>query len=405
MVEMIVAMSVGIMVAAAAFMLARNSTLFFQNEARIATAQFGAIIGLSRMQAELQRAGYLSSANVQRDPMRCGTMSDWPVGLKELAGIRIEQNGSVTRHPGDHALSALNNLQPDAVIIGGALNSTERFAVRLVAPGAGGLDVFLSIDDGAMQRTLEAQKAGAPGLAAIFAQGRFLRLLDHEGRHVYGVINSFTMVDANTLRISLSATPYVPTRKTYNQCGCTGFCTGTQVSSIARVLYDVRSIDTAQYPQYQSLFTTARHAAPGQHVGFPAEDRTELVRVELDANDAEIDSTLEVVAEHVVDFKLGLSVATQGSTPTLTRYPIGDPQVYAIAQSPSTAAPNQGPQHVRSVQVRLSTRAAERDRDVALPTPAGGGVLRFNLGNNQGFARVRTITADVSLPNQAGVTW
>ena len=93
--------------------------------------------------------------------------------------------------------------------------------------------------------------------------------------------------------------------------------------------------------------------------------------------------------------------------PTIDRYDIGDPNVYVIA-GPLGGGGN--PQRIRSVQVRLSVRANKRDRDVAIPNPPDGGIYRFNLGvdgggNPRGFARVRTLIADVSLPNLNGVSW
>jgi hypothetical protein len=45
------------------------------------------------------------------------------------------------------------------------------------------------------------------------------------------------------------------------------------------------------------------------------------------------------------------------------------------------------------------------DRTVGLPKTTDGGLLRYDLGSDLGFARVRTLIADVYLSNQAGVSW
>ena len=132
--------------------------------------------------------------------------------------------------------------------------------------------------------------------------------------------------------------------------------------------------------------------------------RTELVRVELDADGAELDDTLEVVAEYAVDLKFGLTSASPGPTPVVTRYAIGEPEVYEIAAALDAGGT---PERIRSLTVRLSTRAAIRDRERGLPAPSEGGLLRFQLGPNpsDGFARMRTLVNEVSLPNLAGSTW
>ena len=96
LVELLVAMRAGVLVAMAAFLLARNATKFFQLESRISAAQFANMIGLNRLKTDLSRGGFLASANVNDDPLICGK-SNWPAGLNELAAIRIEQNGSKVR--------------------------------------------------------------------------------------------------------------------------------------------------------------------------------------------------------------------------------------------------------------------------------------------------------------------
>jgi hypothetical protein len=50
----------------------------------------------------------------------------------------------------------------------------------------------------------------------------------------------------------------------------------------------------------------------------------------------------------------------------------------------------------------VRSREADRESDVA---EVGSGLYRFRLGANEGWARVRTFQADVTLPNQASVNW
>ncbi|MBI4951342.1 MAG: prepilin-type N-terminal cleavage/methylation domain-containing protein [Myxococcales bacterium] len=408
MVELMVALLIGTLIAAAAFLLARQATTVFQNEARISSAQFGVSIGMSRLQADLQRAGFMSSPAIAKDPTRCGSMADWPDGLRLLSAVTIEEGGSVARHGGDHALSGANGLNPDAIIIGGAISTTEQFAVRGVFPGAtGGKDLIFEVRSGPYQRTMGLDP-GSPNncpqrLEDIFRVGRFLRIVDAEGRASYGVISAVDMNDPTQPRVSLAAPPIIPTKDAGSPCGPSGgFATGTLVNPVARVLYDLRAVTAAAYPRYAGLYSKAQNPGSAYHVGVGEPARTELVRVELDADGAELDDTLEVVSEFAVDLKFGLTSATAGTSPVVTHVPIGAPAVY------TTAAPLDGggtPERVRAVQVRLSTRASLRDRDVGLAAPSQGGLYRFGLGLNAGFTRMRTLVADVTLPNLAGIIW
>jgi hypothetical protein len=49
----------------------------------------------------------------------------------------------------------------------------------------------------------------------------------------------------------------------------------------------------------------------------------------------------------------------------------------------------------------VRSREADRPSNVT----GGAGLFRFKLGANDGWARVRTFQATVSLPNQMGIPW
>ncbi|MBW2458910.1 MAG: prepilin-type cleavage/methylation domain-containing protein, partial [Deltaproteobacteria bacterium] len=239
-------------------------------------------------------------------------------------------------------------------------------------------------------------------LNEVFKVGRYLRIVDSEGHEAYGVISGLVMTGTFP-RVSVAPTPAVPTKETSGGvCGCTQPCVGNLVNPVVRHLYDLRTVNPALYPQYAGLFAAAGHDMQARHKGEVVIPRTELVRVELDADDNEMPTTLEVLAEYAVDLKFGLTEAIPagpvGGIPTLVRHPIGTAPVYAIA---APLASNGTPERIRAVQIQLSIRSAKRDRDVAIAGP-GGGLLRFSLGLGRGFARMRTLTADVALSNVDG---
>jgi hypothetical protein len=403
-VELVVSLSAGLIIAASAFSLARNATTFFKSETSIGSAQFSALLGLNRLQAELKRAGFKSTPNIMADPQRCGGTGSFGNGMLETAGVQIVEDGSAVTNAGDHLLTGTNLLTPDAIIIGGMFFGTEHYAVQSIVASGGGYDIRLqtSLNDGAHARTVRNAATTASAYAPIFSAGRYLRLVDLEGREAWGVITGFDTTGTYPT-VSLAAVPALPLRETEEVCGCSGSCVGALINPVVRMRYDLRSIDPVKYPQYDGLYDKSTHGLAAYHKGTIEPQRTELVRVELDAANAEIDSTLEVLAEYAVDLKFGLTEVVPGvPAPTLDRHAIGAADVYAVA---ATIAGGGTPQRIRALQVRFSTRAQRRDRDVAIANPTSGGIFRYNLGANRGFARVRTVTASISLPNMNGTTW
>ena len=101
--------------------------------------------------------------------------------------------------------------------------------------------------------------------------------------------------------------------------------------------------------------------------------------------------------------------------PVLTTYDVGNPTVYTYANVASQAAVTAGPERIRSLRVRLSVRSREGDRDgdvapALMPvtlqdnTPGSGGQYRYLLSNGS-YSRVRTMQAEISLPNNSVFLW
>lgn len=431
LVELLVAMTAGLMVSMAAFLLSKNATRFFQNEARVSAAHLAATLGINRISADLQRAGLLSSANVLQDPFVCGKspiVLTWPDGMRRLAGIEIERNGSELAHPGAELSQSTvgNGLHPDALIIGGSMNTLEQFYFNTISCGPGGCAVNLDPLSGAVKRTLLRQQGEDPLVVLrddIFRAGRFLRIqMLGQAESMYSIIQGITVVGdpPTTITIQLEATPNLPT-VVANGCGLpAGFGAG-YVNPVSRIRYDIRSVRTD--PNYGPLVAPISPEATGDDL------RTELVRVELGADNLEDPTTLELVAEYAVDLKFGITRATEDpdpliTNPTLIRHRISDPvdaNVYSFAAGNANAG--SAPQRIRAVQVRLATRTRAPDRDVGLPLPGGldGRRLRFLIPGiipgvlSDGdtvppdsppvYARMRTLYAEVALQNQARIKW
>jgi prepilin-type N-terminal cleavage/methylation domain-containing protein len=446
LVELIIAMAAGLAVAAAAVLLSKNASRVFQNEVRFTSAHLAAVLGISRLSADLQRAAFLSSPNVSAlagknvDPTLCGSAITWQNGARRLAGVTIIRNGSELAH-GAAALgqSIANGFSPDALIIGGAFGTNEQFPVREIV----GLNVYLQVyrdpvdplrdaRPGAMVRTLNRAAAGSQltTLNDIFRTGRLLRLIaPGQGQYMYGVIDGVDAPGADTpngptdVIVRLKASPTLPVSDG-KSCGLSGRCAGCFANPVARIRYDIRSL--IGHPTYGPLVDPAT-ASPNPATAVLSGDngRTELVRVELDEENAEIGSTLELVSEYAVDLEFGISVASVVAPaqpePVITRYPV-DPNTTEIYTTGADIYDNGTPQRIRAVQVRLSTRTRAPDRIAHLAEPTTGDPLRFVIpgivpsvdspGDHQPldapptYARLRTIYADIALPNQARAdTW
>ncbi|MGH7285012.1 MAG: hypothetical protein ACRELY_26085, partial [Polyangiaceae bacterium] len=153
-------------------------------------------------------------------------------------------------------------------------------------------------------------------------------------------------------------------------------------------------------PQYAPLAPPA---------GAPA--KYDLVREWVDSTGLVV-GTPELIAEYAVDLKLAFTIDNGTYTgaaplPNLLALAFDDSanQTYA----PLTVSATAIPQRIRSVQVRLSTRSPMGDRGGALSTPGNTYQLRYctkatgcTAGvDSKDWARMRTVTTEVALPNQA----
>jgi hypothetical protein len=169
------------------------------------------------------------------------------------------------------------------------------------------------------------------------------------------------------------------------------------------IRYEIRDMKALDLPEYRPLYA-ASATAPGD------EKRYELVRVELDSAGNEMAGTLEIVAEYAVDLRFGLTVATTtGIDPVITEFPIGDSKVYDYSFDVATKTTTPGPERIRSVRARFTTRSREADRATAIAPPSGappGTLFRYAMGGDGGsYARARSLTADIQLPNHTSIAW
>jgi hypothetical protein len=159
----------------------------------------------------------------------------------------------------------------------------------------------------------------------------------------------------------------------------------------------------------------------------------------IDANGVADKTTFEVIGEYAADLKFAFTVDTSApvvdtgipGSPAPGTYPIGaTPLQYLALDDPSgsngnwgaivNANPTIGPQRIRAVRVRMSTRTSIPDRTLNItplnPVPVTGpgiGLYRYcasppcsgpTFSQNATaptWARVRSVVTEVALPNQA----
>lgn len=399
LVELLVALTGGLFVSIAVFALARDASRFYQREGRLANATLAGLVGFERLRADIARAGFLSSPNIQTDPGVCTRLTS-PTLLANLASVLITNAGSAT-DPANPALEQ-NDLEPDSLLLAGSYASPDEFPIRTVVPTAGNsVTVFLQAASGPMARlgyTTAAQADRQRVLEQVFAPNRVLRLVDNEGRQHYGVIQE---VEIDPLgeqpSIVLSSAAAIQFRSAGGQlCGLKGLETGATVNVVNFIRYGVQSL--SEDDNYAELYTGSTYP--------PDEHRTELVRTELGVDGTEL--TAELAAEYAVDLQAEATSVTNGpaTDPTIALVTSEDAQFASITSLPTSAGSR--PQDIRAIRVRLSVRSREADRETPISTgvPAGS-IYRMALGADGGapFARVRTLQADIMLNNHAGIQW
>lgn len=388
--ELMVAITGGLFVSIAVFSMARFGSRFYQQESRVANATMSGIVGFERLKADITRAGFLASPNVQRDPNVCGqpaTDASWPAQLRDLASIQITPD-FLTGHP---VLDTATNgsIKPDQITLAGSYVSGDEYPIRHIQQVGTGYDVFLQVLTGPMARL------GTANLNAVFQPGRALRIIDESGKQQYGTISS-TSFNAGQPVVTLSQSPQLILRQSGSQqCGFKGLETGARANVVNFIRYELR--DMTADTDHGALFANTNAAVIGD------DSRVELVRYEIDTAGNEIDGTLEIVSEFAVDLGFGVRVASIDSSlnQTLNTTTIG------LADTPTSGGT---PELVRVVRTRLSVRSREADRSGAADPNGLGELYRIALNPSaaaadQRWARVRTIQADISLPNQMGVTW
>jgi hypothetical protein len=361
-------------------------------QSRVADATLQSVIGFERLKADIARAGFLSTPNIAQDPSVCrGPLTDpaYPSGLLSLASVQI---GAAT----DPSTESTNNgLTPSSITLAGSYDSPDLFVARNITQGSP--VVFLALNSLGMANIGYEPVTGGAALGRVFRTGRALRILDDAGGVQFAKIAGVT--GGAQPRITLDPAPGVQFRGTNvtDRCGVRGH--GNDFVNVVNIIrYDIRDL-------------SGTAGLDAMYQGGPVYEgtRRELIREEIDVEGNPDASSLELVAEYVVDLDFSLLVASNAAA-QLTR--VTDANVGTFAGNVQTLGASDGPQRIRALHAWLSVRSQEADRTTTLALPStapGPNLLRISLHPTNGtlppFARVRTLQSTIFLPNQARANW
>jgi prepilin-type N-terminal cleavage/methylation domain-containing protein len=423
--ELMSSLTAGLIIAGAVVSLSRSASETFHEEGRTLTAQAGSRQAMEQLSLDLMRAGYMSTGNIQADPfvarppgvLMNDVIPSQYVGLRRLAGVRLIVGGSKAATDPQSTNAGLN---PDTIELGGNFTTADQYAVREIAATSGGCQrIWLQADSPAMWRlTMTTAGTDANLLINAFKPGPttstrqfMVRIQDTTGRVQYaptcgtssavGIASSFPYVD-------VAQNSYLVGVLTAAQTGTAGGSSGYGAGMLINPVQIVRwSITNAPPANSVAAMTPKTDAS-----------KFYLLREVLDALGASDSTTTQVVSEYPVDLKFALTVETGDSTAVNTAHTIfafEDSANATWSYDVSGVAPSStGPQRIRSVRVRLATRAPSPDREVALAvTPAGPEGQKFIYryctaavagkctDGSRSHARVRTLTNEVALTNQS----
>jgi type II secretory pathway pseudopilin PulG len=449
LIELTVSLVAGLIVALGIMTLSREATRTFNEEMRGSAAEATMRTAIDRLRADLQRAGYMSTANIMGDP----AMAKAPTaasnvtyvknaalkGLLRLSSINLAPSGSPFGNPGGLPLSVVQTpaLAPDLFEIGGNMTTAEQFEVQMIVPSTGACtQILLSAASPAIYRIASAglTPTSATALASAEMSNAFqpvpagtatqfiVRLVDTTGHTQYlatcpqAAAAGITPAGQPYVWIDTTSTPIQYASQTGTLGGVTGYGVGCIVNPVQIVRWEITTATLEQTSQAQYAVGLDNQSL---NYGGGVVDATkyDLMRTYVDATGTAVPATSEIVAEYAVDLKLAFSVDTTtlgDQFPAITTLAFDDPTNANWAKDVSTvipATPNLGPQRIRSARVRLVTRASQADRTVNVAVTNFGAqefMYRYCVNatpscatNDQTlrWARARTVTAEVALPN------
>ena len=432
LIELMVAMVVGLTAITSVYTLGAQMSKQFYEEQRLATAQGTSRVAIMELRRDISRAGLFGSPNGTNEP----TCDPTPPDLDLLTGGNGPL-GAFQYYP-DRDLSVLDpdGLNPevgaDRLRILTSLYLTDQLLVQSTNPN--GTTVVIQSGNQAYRRTFAwgqvaddftsgtapdylsgtlgwetawASETNWKGIgqkgARAFQTGSLLHIETPEGRHFF---RSVFGKSANAQgQIAMTVTPGLPV----GTACLPGAAEGATLAPLQWVEYaivDPFAVD-AEFYNFNGMFfiDLSDTTSPAVQLNNADEDDLRespnrmLVRRILNAQTGAVRAnTTQVIAEFVTNFEVSFILDTNSGNPTS---PVlsSDPVTGNAAQT----AVNANPQRVRSVIIDLGIRNRLEDPDIEKLSADGG--TRFDVDDSsqerKGSARVRHMKIEIPVMNVA----
>lgn len=362
LVELMVALTAGLLAIAAAYTLSTASSRTFHAQQRISQTQMSLRMAMEQIRRDVQRAGFGGIANTRTARM-CANVAP-PGG--HFSMMEFVDSGSTAALPN----AAVNRTEADSLILTGNYVTSDVFYAQDAGPSM----VRVQTQWQGFRRTFGVP-TNSDFFEDVFQPGRMVHLRTTGRRHFFAQIVGSSGANA-TVRFNPGF-----------QCAGER-TTQAMISPMSRVRYRVVAPNAA----FANL-STATDDARGLTNAI-------LIREEVDFDDNPIAGTERVVMEYAagLDFEFVVdNNVTPGLPPNFQREPaVDNPGAADPAPSVDTNA-----ERIRSVIVTLSARTADHDREFPwVEREAGQPFSRYQVNPAMsGAARVRTMRTEIFLPN------
>jgi prepilin-type N-terminal cleavage/methylation domain-containing protein len=414
LVELMISLVMGLIVALAAVALAKAATTTFHEQARSSITEMSVRSGAERLRQDLTRIAFMSTPNINTDTSVAsvvGGPNARYAALEKLQGIRINVQGSLSGMSG--ALTAANLLAPDSIDITGNLTTDDIYHGTITTGGTcGGQVVTLDpLADAAVYSLIGPNSPDGGAFTAfqpVPGANFIARVTDANGCNHFVPICGVA-IDGSSGR-SMAQISLLPDGSSRAVLYAVNGTLGANYS-VNRSCGASEGGDVAIAPVHR-----VRWALTPSPPGLDTGDKFDLTRQFLDATNTPAGAA-EIVAEYAVDLKFGIvvrdPVQAALNRPAELVYDLdSDPGTGDIFNAMNGTGPGGlGPENVRSVRFRLATRTSIPDREADIqigPNPRSTTnpyMVRYcmagALATCNTWSRVRTIVSEVALHNQA----
>lgn len=393
LVEMMIAMTAGLVTLAGAYYIGNLSARSFNRQMYTAEMQSTLRTAMEQLQRDIARAGFLSAPDTANLP-NCsgipdGEGADSPdnVAPTRLRGLRLIEKGSTDGEEGDSEVARIlsgdgaNLTRADSLTMFGNYETGDVYAISALNLGGG--EVLLESTREGFRRSFVMPGVGTvegtfsqARFEEVFAVGRMVRI--EANNRVF--FRRITGVNENAaLNPTVRFTPEMP-------ASCFSRATAL-ITPLSMIRYRIETLPAAQFAPFVSR---AKH---------PGAERVALVRSEVDPMEPStvLGNARSVVLDYAVEFQVDAVVDTNAG--------LGTPNYQLVTADSGDPPSKREVATFRALRVTLSTRTENIEPRFMPPpmrTSLADQLVSFGIPvPNVGVmhTRVRTLRKEIFLPN------